>query len=57
MIANAQNALVGALMSEKKIEKKRVEVKKDAKFAEELGSLGISGEKKTDEDKNAGAEK
>lgn len=45
-------------MSEKKIEKKRVEVKKDMKFAEELGSLGVSAAKETDadEDEHAGAE-
>jgi hypothetical protein len=36
-------------LTEKKIETKRVEDKKDADFVGELESLGISGDKKADE--------
>ncbi|KAH8792056.1 hypothetical protein BGZ57DRAFT_565503 [Hyaloscypha finlandica] len=44
VIGSAQKALVGALLTKKKIDKKRVEDKKDAKFVEELECLGISGD-------------
>lgn len=44
VIGSAQKALVGALLTKKKIDKKRVEDRKDAKFVEELECLGISGD-------------
>jgi hypothetical protein len=44
VISSAQKALFGALLTKKKIDKKRVEDKKDAKFVEELECLGISGD-------------
>ncbi|KAN0119790.1 hypothetical protein V8E51_001998 [Hyaloscypha variabilis] len=49
VIGSAQKALVGALLTEKKIDKKRVEVKKDAQFVEDLKALRLSGEKDKDE--------
>lgn len=44
-MGGAAQSLIGALLTEKKIVKKNIEVKKDAKFAEDLGSLGLGDNK------------
>jgi hypothetical protein len=48
-IAKAQNTVFGALLTEKKIGRKRVEDKQDAKFVEEFESSGISEQEKAHE--------